>query len=49
MANGNGNFVSPIEILLVEDSPADVRLTKEALKEEKFKPLANDREFKKLP
>ncbi len=36
MANGNGNFVSPIEILLVEDSPADVRLTKEALKEEKM-------------
>ena len=36
MSNGNGNFVSPIEILLVEDSPADVRLTKEALKEEKM-------------
>ena len=32
----NGNFVDPIEILLVEDSPADVRLTKEALKEEKL-------------
>ena len=28
--------VEPIEILLVEDSPADVRLTKEALKEEKL-------------
>ncbi len=28
--------VSPIEILLVEDSPADVRLTQEALKEEKI-------------
>lgn len=27
--------VQPIEILLVEDNPADVRLTKEALKEEK--------------
>jgi two-component system, chemotaxis family, response regulator Rcp1 len=32
----NGNFVQPIEILLVEDSPADVRLTTEALKEEKI-------------
>jgi chemotaxis family two-component system response regulator Rcp1 len=32
----NGNFVQPIEILLVEDSPADVRLTFEALKEEKI-------------
>lgn len=28
--------INPIEILLVEDSPADVRLTKEALKEEKL-------------
>ncbi len=28
-------FVNPLEILLVEDNPADVRLTKEALKEEK--------------
>lgn len=28
--------VTPIEILLVEDSPADVRLTQEALKEEKL-------------
>ena len=34
MANGNG--LSPIEILLVEDNPADVRLTKEALHEEKL-------------
>ena len=32
----NGNCVQPIEILLVEDNPADVRLTTEALKEEKF-------------
>src|SRR5208283_5662513 len=32
----NGNFMSPLEVLLVEDSPADVRLTKEALKEEKM-------------
>ena len=32
--NVNG-VVSPIEILLVEDNPADVRLTIEALKEEK--------------
>jgi two-component system, chemotaxis family, response regulator Rcp1 len=31
----NGNFMRPIEILLVEDNPADVRLTMEALKEEK--------------
>ncbi|KAA0248177.1 MAG: response regulator [Candidatus Jettenia sp.] len=29
--------VSPIEILLVEDSPGDVRLTQEALKESKLK------------
>jgi len=28
--------VFPIEVLLVEDNPADVRLTREALKEEKF-------------
>jgi len=26
----NNNFVSPLDVLLVEDSPADVRLTKEA-------------------
>jgi len=32
----NGNFVSPIEVLLIEDSAADARLTKEALKEEKM-------------
>ncbi len=32
----NGNYVSPIDILLVEDNPADVRLTMEALKEEKI-------------
>lgn len=30
------HFVNPIEILLVEDSPADIRLTREALKEEKL-------------
>ena len=36
MTNGRDHFVSPIEILLVEDSPADVRLTQEALKEEKM-------------
>jgi CheY-like chemotaxis protein len=30
------NRINPIEVLLVEDSPADVRLTKEALKEEKL-------------
>ncbi len=28
--------IDPIEILLVEDNPADVRLTQEALKEEKL-------------
>lgn len=32
----NSNNLTPIEILLIEDSPADVRLTKEALKEEKI-------------
>jgi len=32
----NNDFVHPIEILLVEDNPADVRLTVEALKEEKI-------------
>ena len=31
-----GNSVNPIDILLVEDNPADVRLTREALKEEKI-------------
>ena len=31
----NVNYVQPIEVLLVEDNPADVRLTMEALKEEK--------------
>jgi CheY-like chemotaxis protein len=30
------HLINPIEVLLVEDSPADVRLTKEALKEEKL-------------
>jgi CheY-like chemotaxis protein len=30
------NTVRPIDILLVEDSPADVRLTREALKEAKI-------------
>ena len=33
---GNENFVQPIEILLVEDNPADVRLAVEVLKEEKI-------------
>jgi CheY-like chemotaxis protein len=31
----NGRYGSPIEVLLVEDNPGDVRLTKEALKEGK--------------
>ncbi|KTD54722.1 response regulator [Legionella quateirensis] len=30
------DFLRPIEILLVEDSPADIRLTQEALKENKL-------------
>ncbi|MFA5795448.1 MAG: response regulator [Candidatus Brocadiia bacterium] len=34
--NKNNGIASPINVLLVEDSPADVRLTKEALKEEKL-------------
>jgi len=33
---GQYNGVNPVEILLVEDSPSDVRLTKEALKEAKL-------------
>ena len=33
----SGNFINSIEVLLVEDSPADVRLTREALKEEKMR------------
>jgi CheY-like chemotaxis protein len=32
-----GKIVKPIDILLVEDNPADIRLTKEALKESKVK------------
>jgi len=41
MANGNKNgnghtAVAPVDILLVEDSPEDVELTKEALKEGKL-------------
>lgn len=31
------DLLKPIEILLVEDSPADIRLTEEALKENKIK------------
>lgn len=31
----NKNFVKPVDILLVEDNPGDVRLTKEALKDAK--------------
>jgi len=33
----NGKTMRPIEILLVEDNPGDVRLTMEALKESKVK------------
>jgi CheY-like chemotaxis protein len=32
----SGSPINPIEILLVEDNPADVRLTRETLKEEKL-------------
>ena len=32
----DGLCIQPIEILLIEDSPADVRLTREALQEEKL-------------
>jgi len=35
--NGNRSDGSPIEILLVEDNPGDVRLTQEALKEGKIR------------
>ncbi|MFB3916032.1 MAG: response regulator [Terriglobales bacterium] len=35
MTNNSQQHVQPIDILLVEDSPADVRLTREALKEAK--------------
>ncbi|MCZ2845629.1 MAG: response regulator [Candidatus Bathyarchaeota archaeon] len=34
--NKSNNFFNPIDILLVEDNPADVRLTIETLKEEKI-------------
>jgi CheY-like chemotaxis protein len=37
----NENYALPIEILLVEDNPADVRLTTEALKEEKVLNILN--------
>jgi len=32
----DGSRFHPIEILLIEDSPADIRLTREALREEKL-------------
>src|SRR5208337_4281144 len=32
----SNEWMNPIEILLVEDNPADVRLTREALREEKI-------------
>ena len=34
-----GTDPEPIEILLVEDSPGDVRLTREAFKDAKYRPL----------
>jgi len=33
----NSDRIKPIDILLVEDNPADVRLTQEALREEKIR------------
>jgi chemotaxis family two-component system response regulator Rcp1 len=33
MSGSTGIFAAPIEVLLVEDSPGDVRLTREALKD----------------
>lgn len=39
MAENNNNNMHPIEILLVEDSPSDVRLTLETLKDEKISNL----------
>jgi CheY-like chemotaxis protein len=36
LKNLNGFSIKPIDILLVEDNPGDVRLTKEALKEGKI-------------
>jgi len=36
MRDENGHCASPIDILLVEDNPADVRLTVETLKQEKI-------------
>jgi len=35
--NGNRSDAAPIEILLIEDNPGDVRLTQEALKEGKLR------------
>ena len=37
MSGRQGPHYRPIEILLVEDNPGDVRLTKEALKEGKVR------------
>jgi chemotaxis family two-component system response regulator Rcp1 len=39
--NGNSPNGSPIEILLIEDNPGDVRLTQEALKEGKVRNRLN--------
>ncbi len=35
--NNNGKFGKPIDVLLVEDNPGDVRLTMEALKDGKMR------------
>ncbi|NHN46702.1 response regulator [Halostella sp. JP-L12] len=37
MSNVGGTEVEPVDILLVEDNPGDVRLTKEAFEEEQIK------------
>jgi chemotaxis family two-component system response regulator Rcp1 len=36
MTDSIGNYAAPIEVLLIEDSPGDVRLTREALKDAKM-------------
>jgi CheY-like chemotaxis protein len=37
MIESSGTYPAPIEVLLVEDSPGDVRLTREALKDAKVR------------
>jgi chemotaxis family two-component system response regulator Rcp1 len=35
MTDSSGTYAGPLEVLLIEDSPGDVRLTREALKDAK--------------